>query len=431
MASKKDTQPRFTVFIPTKNRARFLEHTLRTCTMQDYDNLVVVVADDGSTDGTRELVRAFAEKDPRIQHHQNPGQPGMRDNFEYGLAQAQDGYVIALGGDDGLMPRAITGMLDALQQTGLEMLSWAAPLYAYPGVRGEDGQLMLYHPKKDRIVNSHEFLKRQASHLQYLSDVESPMFYVKGVVSTRLVQQVKARHPNGRFYQCPTPDGYSGIVLAGEVEQYAFSGHPFALYGLSPSSQGLNYLANDEKAKSNSDSFFKSVEAVPMHEDLARQPYSPLIGLMTADYLLTARDLAGWPGPRPNVDFKQLIDVSIAELSHGLYGGDRLQRELHILQAIAQHHGLEKHLADLLNRSRRKKAKQPFTGNGINPRAIFMDASHLNIHNIVDASHAAQHMIPFYEDLMPSRLWVAFRNSMAYFLGSRGEGAKFPPLEST
>ena len=56
MASRHDHQPRFTVIIPTKNRAPFLEHTLRTCTMQNYDNLVVVVADDGSTDNTRDLV---------------------------------------------------------------------------------------------------------------------------------------------------------------------------------------------------------------------------------------------------------------------------------------------------------------------------------------------------------------------------------------
>lgn len=397
--------------------------------MQDYDNLVVVVADDGSTDNTRDLVLELAQKDARIQYHPNPLNPGMRDNFEHALNQAGEGYVIALGGDDGLMPNGINGMLEALQQSGLDMLAWASPLYAYPGVRGSDGQLMLYHPKKDKIVNSREFLQRQADQLHYLGDIESPMFYVKGVVSTRLVKRVQARHPNGRFYQCPTPDGYSGIVLAGEVEQYAFSGHPFALYGLSPTSQGLNYLANDEKAKSNSDSFFKTVEAVPMHEKLAGQPYSPLIGLMTADYLLTASDLDGWPGPTPTIDYKRLINVCIAELSHGLYGEDRLVRELHILKAVARQHGLENYLVDRLQKSHRKKAKQPFTGNGINPRAIFMDASHLNIQNIVDAAHAAQHLIPFYADLMPGRLMTALKNSVNYFLSSRGKGTKFPALD--
>lgn len=399
--------------------------------MQDYDNLMVVVADDGSTDNTRDLVLDLAQKDARIQYHSNPLNPGMRDNFEHALNQAGDGYVIALGGDDGLMPNGINGMLDVLQQTGLDMLAWGSPLYAYPGVRSSDGQLMLYHPKKDKIVNSREFLQRQATHLQYLSDIESPMFYVKGVVSTKLVKRVQARHPNGRFYQCPTPDGYSGIVLAGEVEHYAFSGHPFALYGLSPTSQGLNYLANDEDAKSNSDRFFKTVEAVPMHEKLAGQPYSPLIGLMTADYLLTAGDLDGWPGSTPNIDYKKLINVCVTELSHGLYGEDRLLRELKILKAVARQHGLENYLVNRLKKSHRKRAKRPFTGNGINPRAIFMDASHLNIENIVDAAHAAQHLIPFYADLMPSRLLATLKNSVCYFFNSLGKGTKFPTLDDS
>ena len=398
--------------------------------MQDYDNLVVVVADDGSTDDTREVVAAMAAEDPRIQYHPNPWNPGMRDNFEYALSLALDGYVIALGSDDGLMPDGILGMRDALQQAGLEMLSWAAPLYAYPKVRGEDGQLMLYHPKKDKIVDSREFLKRQARHLNYLGDIESPMFYVKGVTSTRLVRQVRSRHPNGRFYQCPTPDGYSGIVLAGEVEQYAFSGHPFAIYGLSPRSQGLNYLANDESAKKTSQDFFKSVAAVPMHAQLAGQPYSPLISLMTVDYLLTAGDLQGWPGPSADIDYRRVISTGMAELAHGLYGDDRLLRELAILRNIAAFHGLEGHFASLLQRTRRKKPKKPFTGNGVNPSAIFIEASRLMVHDIVDAAHAAQHLIPFCAEVMPKKILGTIWNSLKYFLASSGKGGKFPPLDS-
>jgi hypothetical protein len=256
------------------------------------------------------------------------------------------------------------------------------------------------------------------------------MFYVKAVTSTRLVRQVCSRHPDGRFYQCPTPDGYSGIVLAGEVEQYAFSGHPFAIYGLSPSSQGLNYLANDESAKKTSQDFFKSVAAVPMHKQLASQPYSPLISLMTVDYLLTAGDLQGWPGPAPEIDFRRVISTAIAELAHGLYGDDRLLRELAILRNIAAFHGLDEHFATLLQQGRRRKPKLPFSGNGINPRAIFIDASRLKIHDIVDAAHAAQHLIPFYAELMPKKILAAVTNSLRYFLASRGKGARFPPLDS-
>jgi hypothetical protein len=427
-AGKASGNPRFTVVIPTKNRAEYLKQTLRTCSAQDYDNLVVIVSDDGSTDHTMDVILDASRQDPRIRYLKNGMNPGMRDNFEFALNQAEPGFVMALGGDDGLMPGGITGMRDVLRDTGLELLSWASPLYTYPGVRGSGGQLMLYHPKKDRIVKSREFLARQASHLNYLGDIESPMSYVKGVASTRLIKQVQRRSKEGRFYSCPTPDGYSGIVLAGEVECFAFSREPFAIYGLSPTSQGLNYITNDEAAKKNSTSFFKSVDTVPMHRELASQPYSPLITLMTVDYLLTAQDLPGWEGVVPTIDFKKVINTGISELAHGLYGEDRLLREMQILRQIALHHGLVEHFESLVANSSRKKPKLPFVGNGINHRAIFLDATQYGIHDIFEASRAASVLGRFYADLMPRRLVGTFKRSLDYFLASSGKGNAFPRL---
>jgi len=46
-----------------------------------------------------------------------------------------------------------------------------------------------------------------------------------------------------------------GIVLAGEVSRYAFSAKPFSIYGLSPTSQGLGYLSNDEHARKHRNIF--------------------------------------------------------------------------------------------------------------------------------------------------------------------------------
>lgn len=425
---KASGNPRFTVVIPTKNRAEYLKQTLRTCAAQDYDNLVVIVSDDGSTDHTMDVVLDASRQDPRIRYLKNSMSPGMRDNFEFALNQAEPGFVMALGGDDGLMPGGISGMRDVLRDTGLELLSWASPLYTYAGVRGPDGQLMLYHPKKDRIVESRVFLARQASHLNYLGDIESPMSYVKGVASTRLVKQVQSRSKEGRFYSCPTPDGYSGIVLAGEVERFAFSGEPFAIYGLSPTSQGLNYMTNDEAAKENSASFFKSVDTVPMHHQLAGQPYSPLITLMTVDYLMTAQDLPGWGGVVPTIDFKKVINAGISELAHGLYGEDRLLREMELLRQVALHHGLVEYFDSLVANSSRKKPKSPFMGNGINPRSIFLDATQYGIHDIFEASYAASYLGRFYADLMPRRLLGTVKRSLGYFLASSGKGDAFPKL---
>ena len=175
-------------------------------------------------DNTREVVEDAARQDARIRYVSCGGAVGMRDNFENVLRQVKPGFVIALGGDDGLLPDGIVGMREVLRDTGMDLLAWPGPIYTYPNVRGSKGQLGIYHQRGIKIVDSNQFLRRQSKNLHYLSDTESPMFYVKGVASTTIIERVRKRSTDGRFYSCPTPDGYSGIVLAGEVSRYAFSG---------------------------------------------------------------------------------------------------------------------------------------------------------------------------------------------------------------
>lgn len=423
----RERTPRFTVIIPCKNRAEFLGHTLRTCMMQTYDRLEIIVSDDGSTENNREVVEAATRLDPRIRLvTHNPG-IGMRDNFETALREVKEGFVIAIGGDDAILPDGIQGMCDVLHETKQEMLAWPAPVYTYPGVRTTNGQLMIYHSLGARTIDSNEFLRRQADNLDYLSDIESPMFYVKGVVSTALVERARRRSSDGRFYSCPTPDGYSGIVLAGETPQYAFSSRPFSLHGVSPESQGLAHISNGEKAKESSAAFLRSVASRPMHPDLASQPYSPLITLMTVDYLLTARDLPGWPGTIPPIDYRTVLLRALSELAHGMFGAERVARELSILDVIAAHHGLGEFFRAQVARSTRHKPRAPFEGTGINASVWFVDAGTYRLRNVVDAAYATKYLYQAYVDLQPSRVIKAVARSARYRLAALGRGDSFPP----
>ena len=424
-----DSFPFFTVIIPCKNRAAFLRHTLRTCMMQNYEPMEIIVSDDGSTDNTREVVEEATRRDARVRYVSLTNGVGMRDNFESALQQIKPGFVIALGGDDGLLPDGIVGMNEVLRNTGMNLLAWPSPIFTYPGVRDSKGQLSIYYKKGFKIVDSHQFLCRQAQHLHYLSDLESPMFYVKGVASTSLIERVRKRSKDGRFYACPTPDGYSGIVLAGEVPRFAFSGKPFSIFGLSPSSQGLAYLSNSEKAKKESKSFFQNLGSNFMHFELASQPYSPLITLMTVDYLLTARDLPGWPGKFSQVDFRHVLINGIKELSHGLYGEDRICRELSILNNIAEKHGLGDFFRDRVRRSKRRVKKVPFEGYGLNANSFFLDADAYRLHNIYDAAYAVHNIYKVYTDLTFSFIAKTIARSILYRWRAMGKGNPFP-LES-
>ena len=424
----RNKSPFFTVIIPCKNRANYLKHTLRTCMIQDYDSLEILVSDDVSTDNTQEVVAEATQRDPRIKYIKPTTGKGMLNNFEFALQQAKPGFVMALGGDDGLMPNGIQGMCETLYETSMELLSWSAPTYYYPNVIGERGQLTIYRDKELKIIKSNDFLNRQAKSLTYSSDRESPMFYVKGVVSTELVERVRKRSSNGRFYSCSTPDGYSGIVLAGEVDSFAHSGKPFSLYGASPSSHGLTYVSNDENAKKISKEFFENASLVPMHRELAYQPYSPMISLMTIDFLLTAKDLPGWNGSFPAINFKDVITKSLIELSSGMYGDQRIGRELAILSKIADLHGLSDFFQKKVKKTKCYAKRDPFTGHGISTDKIYLDGDDYHIKNIFDASYAVQNIYQVYSDLTFKSVMNTISRSFNHRIRAmRGESSSFPP----
>lgn len=388
---------KFTIIIPVKDRCEYLYHTLRTCLMQDYKDLTIIVADDASSDDTVSMVENMSKKDSRLKLIARKERVGMRANFEDALNRVKEGYVIALGGDDGLMPNAITRLARYINKNDAQLITWCPPVYEYPSETKPNGQFSVYKRNKDKIIASTEFLTRQTRNFNYVADIECPMFYVKGAASIELIERVKSRSKDGLFYSCPTPDGYSGIVLAGEVEHFHFSGEPFSIYGVSPTSQGQVYKNNDSKSKEQSKEFFKFASNMTMHEELANQPYSPLLALMTVDYLLTARDLPGWSGKFPQIDYKEMIRHAVRELSHCSFGESRIEREVNILYSIATKHNIEDYLSALLKKTKRVGVPSLEIGNAVSRNMVYISPSDLEIENIFDASYAAKcisHVLP-------------------------------------
>lgn len=412
--------PYFTVIIPQKDRAEYMYHTLRTCMIQDYPNFEVIVSDDCSEDNSVEVISKLAEQDRRIKLFAHKKHLGMRDNFEFALNQVKPGYVMALGGDDGLTPGCIWRMHEILKESGKQLLAWTPATFCYSGKKGSQNIFYMKRKKKSgiKIINSSDFLNKITKTFNYQID-ECPMFYMKGVVSTELIDRVKSRTKDGSFYYCPTPDGFSGVVLAGEVEEYAYVEEPLSIGGASPKSQGQNYTRTDKKSRKEAEQFFNDNVRRRMHEQLASQPYSPLQTIMTADYLLTARDLPGWPGKCEPVSIEHLLRVTFKRLESHSMPNDLLVRELKIMREIARQHNLELLFNKLMCNTKRRVVRARQVYGFVLTHSIRFDGSEIGINNIFDASIAVPFIYNFYNKVSWREFWKLIKNEIAVLKRTR------------
>jgi glycosyltransferase involved in cell wall biosynthesis len=80
------------VFV-TFNRASRVALSLQDILNQTFEDFELIICDDGSTDGTSEICRAFAEKDPRITYIRQERNLGMPGNVNVGIKKAKYSYI--------------------------------------------------------------------------------------------------------------------------------------------------------------------------------------------------------------------------------------------------------------------------------------------------------------------------------------------------
>ena len=108
---------KITVIIPVYNTEQFLEKCIRSVVNQTYQNLEIILVDDGSTDDSYLICQKWAEADDRIKliHKENGGQSSARN---MALDIATGDYIAFVDSDDWIEPDMYEVMLQAILDTG-------------------------------------------------------------------------------------------------------------------------------------------------------------------------------------------------------------------------------------------------------------------------------------------------------------------------
>jgi Glycosyl transferase family 2 len=277
--------PRFSVVIPTRERAPTLRYCLRTCLDQDFDDYEIVVCDNCGSPATREVVDEAAS--PRIRYLRSPEVLSMSSNWDLAVAQARGDYVLVLGDDDGLLRHALREVDGLIRHTGARAVRWAAVHYTWPNI-ALAGQANALRIPLSRQVRTVEGCSAIADAIAFrVGYATLPMLYNAAVHRDLLAA---LREKAGRLFPSLYPDVYSGFALAWLAGSYLSVELPMMVAGSSGGSYGVATLFL--RGRSPLDCEYRSLNARerllthPWVPDLAGFPHVPV-----ADSFLLAKQL--------------------------------------------------------------------------------------------------------------------------------------------
>lgn len=97
--------PRVSIGLPVYNGEEFIEFAINSILTQTFKDFELIISDNGSTDNTEKICRAYAKKDRRIRYYRNKKNRGAAWNFNRVFKLSKGTYFKWVAADEGIEPR--------------------------------------------------------------------------------------------------------------------------------------------------------------------------------------------------------------------------------------------------------------------------------------------------------------------------------------
>jgi len=259
-------EPLVSIVLPTYNRAKMLSGSIESCQNQTYENIEIIIVNDGSTDNTEQIVQKFIEKDPRIKYYKKSN-AGLPKALNYGFQYAKGKYFTWTSDDNLYGEEALMLMVSALKankkaklvycnyilidEDGIELEKYQSPEATKIFEQATVGACFLYDSKCAKQVgeydpgwslveDSHFFLRfAQVYPIMKLTGV-NPYYYRLSSKSLTTTRYIDIQCLNSKLYAFYTEGLWSKLKI------YSKGYYDCALWILKKSkskSLGIKYIS--------------------------------------------------------------------------------------------------------------------------------------------------------------------------------------------
>ena len=111
-----NSSPLVSVVVASYNQSQFIQETIDSILNQDYPALELIVVDDGSTDGTAEILQGYAsDRRVKVIYQENSGQTVAKNR---GCKEASGKYIAFCDSDDYWLPGKLTDQVACAEADG-------------------------------------------------------------------------------------------------------------------------------------------------------------------------------------------------------------------------------------------------------------------------------------------------------------------------
>lgn len=114
-------EEKVSVIIPAYNCREWIGRCLDSVLEQTYQNLEVLVIDDGSDDGSVEIMKGFVEKDARVRYFFQTNQ-GVASARNWGLSEASGSVITFVDADDYIEKNTYEKMLSVMKEQNADIV---------------------------------------------------------------------------------------------------------------------------------------------------------------------------------------------------------------------------------------------------------------------------------------------------------------------